>query len=141
MFDFSFKRGLPGWRKNNSTVSFDPAVKISEQGSLKLTGKGSVSRTIRLESDAEYEISVYIKAENVSGGKFKGVLLRLTDGNKYFSVTGDPKNLPRQGTFDWTKCTRTVKSSFFGKSEIMLMPVLTCDGTAWFDDLRIEKKR
>ena len=141
MFDFSFKRGLPGWQKNNRTVSFDPNVKISETGSLKLTGQSSVSRRIRLEPDAEYEISVYIKAENVTGGKFRGVLLRLTDGNKYFAVTGDPKNLPRQGSFDWTKCTRTVKSSFFGKSEITVMPVLTCDGTAWFDDLRIEKKK
>ena len=141
MFDFSFGKGLPGWTKNNRAVSFDPTEKISGAGSLKLSGIGSVSRRIRLEPDAEYEVSVYIKAENVTGGKFRGVLLRLTDGNKYFAVTGDPKNLPRQGTFDWTKCTRTVKSSFFGKNEISVMPALTCEGTAWFDDLRIEKKK
>ena len=93
---FSFKPGLPGWTKNNRMVSFDPTVKVSETGSLKLSGKGSASRTIQLEKDAEYEVSVYIKAENVTGGNFKGVLLRLTDGNGYFAVTGDPKNMPRQ---------------------------------------------
>ena len=138
--DFAFKPKLPGWQKNNRTVSFDPAVKVSEPGSLKLSGPGSVSRKIRLEPDTDYEFSVYIKAENVSGGKNRGVLLRLTDGNRFFGVSGDPKNMPRQGSFDWEKCTRVLSSSLFSGEEITVMPALTCDGTAWFDDLTIVRK-
>ena len=138
--DFAFKPKLPGWQKNNRTVSFDPAVKVSEPGSLKLSGPGSVSRKIRLEPDTDYEFSVYIKAENISGGKNRGVLLRLTDGNRFFGVSGDPKNMPRQGSFDWEKCTRVLSSSSFSGEEITVMPVLTCDGTAWFDDLTIVRK-
>ena len=76
----------------------------------------------------------------MTGGKFRGVLLRLTDGDKFYGVSGDPKNLPRQGSFDWTKCTRTIKSSAFSQNTITVMPALTGDGTVWFDDLKIVKK-
>ena len=139
--DFSFRPGLPGWAKSNLMAVYDSEVKISESGSLKLTGQSSVLRRIQLEPDSEYEISVYIKAENVTGEKYRGVLLRLTDGKKYFAVTGDPKNMPRQGSFDWTKCVRTVKGSFFQNGKVIVVPALTCEGTAWFDDIRIEKKK
>ena len=137
--DFSFKPRLVGWTRNNRTVSFDPTEKVSENGSLKLVNVSSVSKVIQLEPGAEYDVSVCIKAQDIKGGKFKGVLLRITDGNNFFAVTGDQKNLPRQGTFDWTKCTRRLKSSFFKSSKVTVMPALTCLGTAWFDDLKIVK--
>ena len=139
--DFMFAPGLPGWQRNSRNVAFDTTQKISGEGSLRLGLGGSVERTVSIEPDAEYEVSVYIKAQDVNGGQYKGVLLRLTDGDRYFAVTGDANNIPRQGTFDWIKCTRTLKGSFFKKREIRVMPVLTCDGTAWFDDLKIEKKK
>ena len=139
--DFAFAPGFPGWEKNCRNFSFDTKEKITGAGSLKLASSGYLARKFQLEPDTEYEVSVYIKADNVTGGQYKGVLLRLTDGNKYFAVTGDPKNLPRQGTFDRTKCTRTLKSSFFKNSEIKVMAALTGEGTVWFDDIRIEKKK
>ena len=135
--DFSFRKGLPGWIKNNRAVYFDSSEKISADGSLKLVNAASVSKVIKLEPGAEYEVSVYIKAKNVTGGKFKGVLLRLTDGKNFFAVTADPKYLPQQGTFDWTKCSRRLKSSFFKSNKVTVMPALTCQGTAWFDGLKI----
>ena len=135
--DFSFRKGLPGWIKNNRAVYFDSSEKISADGSLKLVNAASVSKVIKLEPGAEYEVSVYIKAKNVTGGKFKGVLLRLTDGKNFFAVTADPKYLPQQGTFDWTKCSRRLKSSFFKSNKVTVMPILTCQGTVWFDDLKI----
>ncbi|MBE6392503.1 MAG: hypothetical protein E7044_00380 [Lentisphaerae bacterium] len=137
--DFSFRKGLPGWIKNNRAVYFDFSEKISAGGSLKLVNAASVSKVIKLEPGAEYEVSVYIKAQNVKGGKYKGALLRLTDGKNFFAVTADPKYLPQQGSFDWTKCTRRLKSSFFKSNKVTVMPILTCQGTVWFDDLKIVK--
>ena len=138
--NFTFDRELSGWTKNSPNVSFDPAEKMSGDGSLKLTDGGSVSKTFRLEPDVEYEVSVCIKAENVTGGQYQGVLLRLSDGRKRFAVTGDPKDIPRQGTFDWMKCTRSLKSSCFPGGEITVTPALTGKGTAWFDNITIVKK-
>ena len=83
--DFTFKPELSGWQKSRNAV-FDPAEKISGDGSLKLTGNSSVSKKIQLEPGAEYEVSVFIKAKDVTGGQYKGVLLRLTDGKKFYAV-------------------------------------------------------
>ena len=140
-FDFTIAKGLKGWRPNTGKSSFDPVNKVSGTGSIKLVGNSTIFKKITLEPNTEYEVTVFIKAENVKGGKYRGVLLRLTDENKFFAVSGDPKRLPRQGSFDWEKCTATFNSSIFSKSEIRVMPALTCDGTAWFADLKIEKKK
>ena len=140
-FDLSISKNLKGWQRNTGKSSFDASVTLSDKGSLKLINSSSLYKTIELEANTEYEVSVYIKAENVTGGKYRGVLLRLTDGNKHFAITGDPKNLPRQGSFDWIKCTRTFNSSIFKNSKIKVMPALTCNGTVWFADLKIEKKK
>lgn len=137
--DFSFKPGLPGWTRNNRTIYFDKNEKAAGNGSLKLVNTASVSRSLSLEAGAEYEVSVYIKARDITGGKYKGVLLRLTDGKRFFAVTGRQDNLPQQGTFDWIKCTRRFKSSLFKNNQVTIMPALTCKGTAWFCNLKIVK--
>ena len=140
-FDFTIAKGLKGWQPNTGKSVFDAANKVAGTGSIKLIGNSTIFKKITLEPNTEYEVTVFIKAENVKGGKFRGVLLRLTDGKKFFGVSGDPKRLPQQGSFDWIKCTASFKSSIFDKPEIRVMPALSCDGTAWFADLTIEKKK
>ena len=142
--DFSFRKGLPGWWESGRNSSADPVCKISDSCSLKLTYSGevsSVSRTVKLEPDTEYEVSVYVKGENVRGKKYTGALLRLTDGERHWAVTADAqKNIAVQGTFDWTKCVRSINSSQFKNNMVTVMPLLSCAGTVWFDDLKIVKK-
>ena len=144
---FAFEDNLPGWRKSSKmqwekNAFLDQQVKTSQTGSLKLVSDGcylSAAKYFKLEPDAEYEISVYIKAENVEGTQHTGASLFISDDNntRWYTMAIPPL----KGTFDWTKFTRTVKSSFFKKAEVYVAPYLSAKGTVWFDDLKIEKKK
>ena len=138
--ELSISEGLPGWliasktAKIGKNVVFDPEVKVSKSGSIKFTSAAAAMKRFKLEPGAEYEVSYYVKADQTDRA-----LLWLNDGKKYLLVPADGSKTMK-GTFDWRKCTRTIKSSFFGKDMINVVPTMTGNGTAWFDNIRIEKK-
>ena len=137
--ELSISEGLPGWlvasktAKIGKNVVFDPNVKVSKSGSMKFTSQTAVMKRFKLEPGAEYEVSYYVKADQTDRA-----LLWLNDGKKYMPVPADGYKT-MTGTFDWRKCTRTIKSSFFEKDILNVVPTMTGDGTAWFDSIRIEK--
>lgn len=143
---FAFEDNLPGWRKSSKmqwgkNAFLDRQVKTSQTGSLKLVSDGcrlSAAKYFKLEPDAEYEISVYIKAENVEGTQKTGSSLFISDdtNTKWYTIATPPL----KGTFDWKKFTMTVKSSFFKKTGVYVALYLSAKGTVWFDDIKVEKK-
>ena len=142
--DFAFEKDFPGWKKSSKiqwgkNAIFDQQVKTSQTGSLKLISDGShlsASKFFKLDPSAEYEITVYIKAENVEGTQQTGAGLFVSDGTKWYTLATPPL----KGTFEWTKFTRTIKGSFFKKSEVYVALYLSAKGTVWFDDIKIVKK-
>ena len=122
---------------------------IGNSKCLKITNSSStvneVTQKLQLEENTEYVLTGYIKGQNISGqnngGDFGDGATIDFDENTAYMV--DHTNNWKKGTFDWTKVTVYFITDSTGK--VTLRCRLghmwgTAQGTAYFDNISIEKK-
>ncbi|MBE0534568.1 MAG: hypothetical protein IH624_02785, partial [Phycisphaerae bacterium] len=135
------RSGRPiAWRSQtwNGEGTFEyAAVGRTGQASVKMnstTGADiSYGQTVTVEPFSRYRLSGWIKTENVAAGTGEGALLNIHDmqGTKTPAVTG---------TKDWTQ----VACEFVTTNNSLQIHCLfggwgSSTGTAWYDDVRLEK--
>ena len=141
-----FDRKLTGWNvSSGKNVALDETTKIGAM-SVRITSDDAknlvnVGKVLALEPDTQYELTFYVKGENIETGKNLGARIILNAGKKWARITSQPKNQPETGTFDWRQGKGIIDTSKFPDSRIKLDLNLTGKGTVWFDDLVIVKKK
>ena len=59
---------LAGWKKNNAAgIAPDPEVTVSGKPAIRLKDKAMMFRMLELEPDSVYELSFYVKGDQLSG--------------------------------------------------------------------------
>ena len=138
--ELTFDGKLSGWtRSDRVNIVLDPAEKLSQTGSLRLTSNPNrkyvtLSTTVELKPDQTYEISFMAKAENISDKK-TGVFVNA--GKKWRVITR------LNGTFDWTKYTGVFTPSQLGGSDKVKLSISLFGPGArlWIDQLKIAPKQ
>ena len=130
-----------GWQ-----VSSAKKVSIAEsfnntENSICLKDGCRVWKVVNLEPNTQYELTFFIKGENIQVGKNLGARIVLNNGKKWQRITTHPDNHPETGTFDWKKGSGIIDTSAFPASNIMIELNLTGKGTVWFSNLVISKKK
>ena len=137
--EITFDKKMSGWvRSDRVNIVLDSTEKVSETGSLRLTSNPkkkhvNISKTIELEPDQEYEITLMVKGENISDKK-TGIFFK--SGKRHWD------RLARwTGTFDWTKCTGTLKTgpAEDGPNKLSIT-LFGPDAKLWIDQLKISPK-
>lgn len=138
--DIWFDKNLSGWiRSKKGEVSKDAKVRKSDF-SIRLKNNASISRKMDLEPDTRYLITFYIKGHEIASTQDNnGMLLLLNGGKNWQRIAANPKNLPETGTFDWKKATGIVDTSKYKTGKITFLFRIKGEGTAWIDELNIEK--
>ena len=132
-------QNLTGWQKNNAAgIAIDPEVKISGNSSIRLKDKTMVFRTFELEPDSVYELSFYVKGDQLSGKGNDGARIMVNGGKQWKRFTSDSKNLPERGTFDWKKGRGQIDTSRMGTKVRIYLAVIGT-GTVWYDGLKLIK--
>jgi len=115
------------WRNNNSNKPIFPALR------RVLKDDGKLLDTITHKS---YQISGWIKTQNVSGGVTIGL-----EWNGDMGFLGRVKSKPLTGTNDWTcvKVSTPPMPSFVYSCRIILSAEPDSTGTAWFDEIYVKE--
>ncbi|MBR1951940.1 MAG: hypothetical protein IKA32_05150 [Lentisphaeria bacterium] len=133
---------LPGnWKNHYGTAVFmDKETKLSDQ-SIRLNGQGRVEKLFDLEDDAEYELTFYMKGENVSKGSKNGAQVLICGGDRkaWARAATNNKGTPEYGTFDWKKGSRRFTGKYFKSNKVYIMLTLNGSGTVWFDKVELKK--
>ena len=136
--------GLAGWEPGEEgTVAFDEKVKVTGRGSVRLTARKKAEARQYLGNDfkpnEKYRVSFFLKTENIRplvDGK-GGVYVEVYDGQwQFFPTKG-----AYCGTMDWIFQEWEFTASEAKAHERLFFHVLLngVEGTAWFDDIRVEK--
>ena len=136
-----FDRNLTGWQTSAaSRIAIDENIKI-DKAAVRLSGGGRLWKILELEPNSQYELTFYIKGEKISTGKNHGARIVLNSGKKWSRITAAPGNQPDTGTFDWKKGSGIIDTALYPDCKIRLELNLMGEGTVWFDDLVIVKKK
>ena len=134
-------RKLTGWNVSSvKNIAVDDQVKVGAM-SVRLRDGGQVWKMLELEPNTQYELTFYVKGEEIESGKNQGARIVLNAGKKWGRITAAPDNKPDTGTFDWKQGSGVIDTARFPDSKIRIELNLTGEGTAWFDDLVIVKKK
>ena len=135
-----------GWAKPPGAWEADINVSISAPASLKIANQAGqdtvVAQNVNLEPNTDYHFSCWMKGDKITAEKpWGGARFYMQDGSKIFR-DGSPVGMfkPGVGTFDWGRIefnfnSRDIKA---GKATIYLS-LRGASGTAWYDDVIIEK--
>ena len=136
-----FNRKLTGWKVPSAkTVAMDNQIKVGEM-SVRLENGGRIWKTLQLEPKTQYEISFYIKGKGIQNGKNQGAAILLNAGKKWERITSLPGNQYETGTFDWKKGSGIIDTSHFPSTLIRVGLTLSGQGTVWFDEIVLSKKK
>ncbi|MFC5405360.1 carbohydrate binding domain-containing protein [Cohnella soli] len=137
------------WTGGGGTFTWDTSVTHSGNRSLKIQNSSTSANAVWLQSipgitaGKEYEVSYWVKTDNVTGPSNggQGVFLNV----QYLDASG--ANLGADGAFDgasnvgthgWLNFTSRVHPPA-GTASILLGALMYGNsGTAWFDDIRLE---
>ena len=88
---------LTGWTKNHAAgIALDPDVTVSGTPGIRLKDKAMMSRTFELDPDSVYELSFYVKGDQLSGKGNDGARIMVNGGKQWKRFTSDSKNLPER---------------------------------------------
>lgn len=124
-------------------IEADKNISFDGKGSLKLTADSPTvfqlyeTGDINVE-DATLTYSAQLKTDNVQGQVYLEMWCVFNNNGEYFSRALDQS---LAGTNDW----KSVRANFFLKSgenpdNVRLNVVIAGTGTAWVDDIKVEKK-
>ncbi len=145
----SFTEGLDGWKVVGTKAVVDPGIKLSGNPVLKICvekpGWNRVSQSFRLEPDAEYELTFYLKCDNVvrTDKKFSGVFVGLSNGKNVLHYGIDGLWKYSSGTFDWKKASFSFSSKYFADNlnvDLSLQLSMDAVGTFYFSGISLRKK-
>lgn len=145
----SFTEGLDGWKVVGTKAVVDPEIKLSGNPVLKICvekpGWNRVSQSLQLEPDAEYELTFYLKCDNVvrTDKKFSGVFVGLSNGKNVLNYGIDGLWKYSSGTFDWKKASFSFSSKYFADNlnvDLSLQLSMDASGTFYFSGLSLKKK-
>ncbi|MHB1000229.1 MAG: carbohydrate binding domain-containing protein [Armatimonadota bacterium] len=135
----SFESGTGIWSYNPEFWQIASDTSHSGISSLKVTNDNPsayplIIKTIPLQENAKYEISAWIKTENVHGSA-SIALIYFDDKDKYLPGGYYPTGVT--GTSDWTFVTGSSKKtpSNAKRAAFILFMKQGSTGTAWFDDV------
>jgi len=167
VFNPSFEEGADtqtGWTRRRafmlsqestpSIISIDKAVAHSGKQSLHISGSPDTtvwhsieSKSIPVKPGENYRVEGWIKTKYVTAVGRQPLHCNLhvrfsNDQGASVRVGGSSVVVTRtiSGTEDWTKVERVVTAPE-GAVEARVGCVLTCTGTAWFDDVKFQEQR
>ncbi|CAG7653539.1 DNRLRE domain-containing protein [Paenibacillus allorhizosphaerae] len=128
--------GSPQFASDGQTV---------KQGSRSLkiqaaeTSRGSMTQSVRVEQNQNYQLSAWIKTDNIVSND-RGVVLRYqfsdADGKK---IGTDMFTAARKGTSDWQQLTHKMAVPSGAVKVLVELFLWGATGTVWFDDVRLSK--
>lgn len=135
----NFDRSLQGWNlQGKKNVDVDTKTKVKDC-SVVCRNDSGVTKEILLEPNSQYEISFYIKGENIKGGQGSGAGMLINAGKKWQRISTQKNNAFESGTFDWKKCAGIIDTGKLGTNKITIYCLIRGAGTVWFDGLEIKK--
>ena len=143
--DFTFKKGLPGWKATvkvgeaTGKVVEDTQEKLSDYCSVRLEGPARLTYVLDIEEDGEYELNFYMKGKDIGDGKGQGARFVLHGDNAWQRVVANKEGKPETGTFDWKHGTGRFNAKRLKSTKINLELTLLCPGTVWFDNITVRK--
>ena len=135
-----------GWiaeinKKNPIKIEVDTTQFITPPAAIKLEGTNVslVQYLPELKPDTKYRLSFYVKTENVKPlKKTGGVCINIWDDkNKWF-----PSYNYLTGTIGWifqSYTFKTGKNTNVSVKSYMRLRIMHAEGTAWFDDVKLEE--
>ncbi len=143
-----FENGFSDWTVNGKGI-LDTQNKVSGMQSLKInksSGKGfdEIYQTVSLKPNTEYELSYYIRAQDVTKtvekAKAYGVSCTLAASNYRLAYGSGGLWKYDNGTFDWKKVTVRFNSNDF-KSNMLRVGIQfpNAKGIAWIDSFSIRE--
>ena len=136
--------GAPSWRSDKSVYSLDRSVKRSGEVSLKYQNDDPqryrlASQTVPLAPGRKYRYGVWVKTEDIAGQDFGAtVCLEWSDKDGKWLGGSYPSGV--KGTADWTRVEGIVRiPKEAGKVNLSCYVRKGMTGTAWFDDVAIER--
>ena len=131
---------LTGWTKITSNNFFpDKEIKISKQCSVRLVNGGMIRKSFAVEPNSKYELTWYVKGKEIESGNKRGAAILLNSGKKWTLAVSNPEGTPETGTFDWRKGRKIIDTSIYNSGEIRIYLRINCQGTVWYDALKLEK--
>ena len=137
--DLIFDRSLQGWTlQGKKHVNTDARIKIKER-SVVCSNDSGVTKEILLEPNSQYEISFYIKGENIQKGKTFGAGVLINAGKRWQRISTKLNNEFESGTFDWKKAVGIIDTSKLETNKVTLYFLIRGTGTVWYDGVEIKK--
>ncbi|WP_218094113.1 DUF7594 domain-containing protein [Paenibacillus solanacearum] len=140
--------GLPAnWNKwvASGSPQFASDSQTVKEGSRSLkiqsaeTSRGSMTQSARVEPNQNYQLSAWIKTDNIVSND-RGVVLRYqfsdVDGKK---IGADMFTAARKGTGDWQQLTHKMAVPSGAVKVLVELFLWGATGTVWFDDVRLSK--
>jgi hypothetical protein len=140
-FDEASEGSPVGWNRGEwkpySTFAWEPDTGRDGSGAVRITTDSATpndawwSQSVELTPNTPYNISGWIKGENITGGA-TGANVGVLDTWIHSDSAGS------KGTFDWKQVSATFETDALGRVSIaprLGFWVSTVSGTAWFDDL------
>ena len=136
----SFDKELKLWKKSPvKNISIDKEVKVAGSGSVRLNNQATLFREFPLKADTNYELTFFVKGENIDSSKGQGGRVMLFDGRKKWGrVTSRVNSGLETGTFDWRQGKAEIKSPDWGE-KIRISLALRGNGTIWFDEVELKE--
>ncbi len=140
-----FESGSTGWPSNSSFWGVVTGTAHSGNASMRLKNGSTssypiISRSIPVQTDCRYKISVWVKTQSVSGTDSGATIaLEYYDGNGNY-IPGGCYPAGIKGTSNWTKISAITDRMPSNVRKIVFLMYMRkgCTGTAWFDDTDVE---
>lgn len=137
--EIDFSRELPRYKATAPQKALlDKEIKIAGADSVKLVDGATVFKTFKLEKDTNYELTFYVKGQNISSKRGDGGRISLNNASKFMRATSEPKKT-ETGSFDWRKGKFVFNTKDFPAPEIRIGLRLHGTGTIWYDDVQLKK--
>ncbi len=143
--DLSMTKGFKGWsRSMYAKPVADTQIKVSAECSAKLTNNApdkscAIYRVMKLEPDTPYELTFYMKGENIEASGNNGARIMLSANNRYKRATTQAGHAPETGTFDWRNGSYRFNTSEFKTGDVTISLMFSGTGTVWFDKIEVKK--
>ena len=137
--DIRFDEKLSGWsRSKKDNISLDgdfsggPAVRLKDGARL--------IRAFDLEPDSIYELSFYVKGQELPLKDNDGARIMVNGGKNWQRITSDAKIAkPETGTFDWKEGRGKIDTARMG-AKVRIYLAAGSSGTVWYSGLKLVKK-
>ena len=138
--EISIDQDLKGWTKvRPGNVAQDSAERIATPHSIRLENGATIYREVKLDPDSLYELSFYVKGNQLGSKGNEGARIMVNGGEKWKRVTFTADNTPERGTFDWKKGRGLIDTARLGTS-LKIYLATVGEGTVWYDGLNLVKK-